>query len=125
MELSAKALVFVCSGSKCNEEKASVKIANYLQQEGLADIGDNTMLVTHFHELSERLLIFINDCKGGCIKAFTSQLLPHQYLYLDLTQNASSVAQDFKHYIATAILPNLRQLTKRQELSLSEAIHSA
>lgn len=67
-------LVFLCSGSlKSGSKRLSYRIARRLQEMGVASLGDvNLLLKASSHPLvHRRKMIFINDCRGACVKLLT------------------------------------------------------
>lgn len=113
MESGNKPLIYICSTGKCKEEKLAYKIAKYLHGEGLATIGDLNTLMQQLDNRPQRRLIFINDCKGGCIRTYTFSLTPSQYVYLDVSSHATATSLNLEEYMTQDSVSSLQnQLPK-------------
>jgi uncharacterized metal-binding protein len=85
MAESEKYLVFLCSGAaKAGNKKLSYQIASRLVAMGWAEIGDLQKLSQQHGSTIEtqRRMIFINDCRSGCVKVLTHGFGKSMYIYL-------------------------------------------
>lgn len=91
------------------DKKLSHRIAKHLEDMGVAEIGDLSMLsLQHATQPAQRKkMIFINDCTSSCVKLLTHGFDSDQYLYIDVSQHKNSPAFDTQHFIEIEILPKV------------------
>jgi uncharacterized metal-binding protein len=108
MSQSKKFLIFLCSGAaKAGNKKLSSRIASQLETMGVADIGDVKNL-SEQHDASgkdQKNMIFINDCRSGCVNVLTQGFQKEKYLYFDISSFKGLDEFDIKKYIHSKILP--------------------
>jgi len=114
-----KPLIFLCSGAaKAGEKKLSYRIASRLESMGLAEIGSLQDL-SRQHATTpaeQRKMIFINDCKSGCVNVLTHGFDAVNYIFVDIAPFRSIADFNIEHYINTDLLP---QLTKKWSETVS------
>lgn len=105
-----KPLIFLCSGAaKAGHKKLSVRIASQLVEMGIADIGtlqDLSRQHANTSDLQKRM-IFINDCRSGCVNVFTHGFDKEKYVFVDVSPFLGVSAFNVAGYISTEILPRL------------------
>ena len=107
---SEKFLVFLCSGAaKSGNKKLSCRIALRLVAMGLAEIGDlQNLSQQHGSSIEEqRRMIFINDCRSGCVNVFTHGFDKSMYVYLDVSANNGIEAFDVDQYVHSEVLQKI------------------
>ena len=109
MSASFRFLTFLCSGA--GYKKLSFRIASRLQAMGLIDIGTLQHLSEQHATQPEqqRKMIFINDCRSGCVNVFTHGFVKENYIFLDISSHAGSTSFDIEHYIINEVLPRLKK----------------
>jgi uncharacterized metal-binding protein len=112
MQESEKLLIFLCSGAaKAGHKKLSYRIASKLAGLGIADIGTLQDL-SEQHSLSsavQKRMIFINDCRSGCVNVFTHGFDKHRYIFFDVSPFLTAVEFDIENYINAEILPKMNE----------------
>lgn len=105
-----KYIVFLCSGAaKGGTKKLSYRIASALMAMGVADIGtlqnlsEQHSLAPHF----QRRMIFINDCRSGCVNVLTHGFDKNNYTYIDVSSYIGTKDFDVECYIAYEIIPKI------------------
>lgn len=114
-----KLLIFLCSGAaKAGSKKLSYKIANRLETLGFAGIGTlSDMSDQHTASPEHRKrLVFINDCRSGCVNVLTNGFDKNNYIFFDVSPFLTAAEFDVDHYINTEIFP---KLNKKWSYSLS------
>jgi len=105
-----KPLIFLCSGAaKAGNKKLSFRIASRLAALGIADIGtlqDLSQQHSLCSELQKRM-IFINDCRSGCVNILTHGFDKDRYIFFDVSPFLTTVEFDIENHIKTEILPKL------------------
>jgi uncharacterized metal-binding protein len=107
---SEKVLIFLCSGAaKPEPKKLSYRIAMQLETMGVGNIGTLQNLSEQHSSGVEmqRNMIFINDCRSGCVNIFTHGFQKEKYVYFDLSAFAGSAEFDIPQFIHTELLPKL------------------
>jgi uncharacterized metal-binding protein len=123
MSVAGKMLVFLCSGAaKAGNKKLSYRIASKLEILGIADIG-NLQNLSEQHsstpELQKRML-FINDCRSGCVNVFTHGFDKSNYIFFDVSPFLTDADFDIERYINSEMIP---QVNKKWSYSLSAVNH--
>jgi hypothetical protein len=105
-----KYLVFLCSAaSKAMNKKLSYRIAAKLESMGKAEIGTLQNLSEQHaldHTLQKRM-IFINDCRSGCVNVLTHGFDKSKFIYFDVSPFNSVVEFDIEHFISSEIIPKI------------------
>lgn len=121
MQEPEKLLIFLCSGAaKAGAKKLSYRIAARLETLGIADIG-NLQNLSKQHAASpeqQRRMIFINDCRSGCVNVFTHGFLKDNYIFFDVSSFLTAPEFDIEAFIRSEIFPRLNDKW-RYSLSLS------
>jgi uncharacterized metal-binding protein len=107
-----KLMIFLCSGAaKSGSKKLSYRIAAQLEQMGIGDIGNLENLSDQHAapEGAQKRMIFINDCRSGCVNVLTHGFGKDKYLFLDVSPHLHSSVFDIDHYINSEILPKLAE----------------
>lgn len=111
MAESRKLLIFLCPGAfKTATQKLSYRIASTLQTLGIADIATLQQLSEQRSlapELQKRM-IFINDCRSGCVNILTHGFEKDNFLYLDVSPYIASPEFDIQHYLQREVFPKLK-----------------
>jgi uncharacterized metal-binding protein len=105
-----KFLVFLCSGAaKAGNKKISYRIASSLEAMGIADTGTLTNLSEQHasNPALQKRMIFINDCRSGCVNVLTHGFTKDSFLYIDVSSFTGSAEFDISYYIQTEVLPKL------------------
>jgi uncharacterized metal-binding protein len=84
-----KPLLFLCSGSEaCDAAKPAQLLARELVSRGMGEIADLTRMLKKevAEQFRNRKMIFLNDCKGSCIKMIIEKINPAEdrHVYVDL-----------------------------------------
>lgn len=107
---SEKLLIFLCSGaSKAGSKKLSGRIAVRLETLGVADIGSLQNL-SEQHSASpdqRKKMIFINDCRSGCVNVLTHGFHKDNYIFFDVSTFQTAPEFDIEAFIRSEILPRL------------------
>jgi hypothetical protein len=110
MMRSEKLLIFLCSKAiKEGDKKLSYRIASRLESVGIARIGTlRDLSKQHFNstELQSKM-IFINNCRAGCLKVLTNGFDDDRYLFFDVSQHLMVPEFDIDHYINTEIVSKI------------------
>jgi len=112
MTVAKKNIVFLCpSAAKKGESNLSCKIARYFEQIGLGSIGSLQTLSTQHSLLPEQQqrLIFINDCKSGCVNVLTHGFEKNNFIVLDIYNDKHSEAVDIEKYVHNRLIPQVRE----------------
>ena len=107
-----KYLTFLCSGAaKTGNKKLSYRIAAHLESLGIADIGNlENLSAQHSKPIeSQRKMIFINDCRSGCVNVLTHGLANENYVFLDVSAYLHSLEFDIEKYITSELLPKINE----------------
>jgi uncharacterized metal-binding protein len=125
MPVIEKMLIFLCSGAaKAGNKKLSYRIASRLATMGIAEIG-NLQNLSEQHaappELQKRM-IFINDCRSGCVNVFTHGFDKNNYIFFDVSPFLTDAGFDVQRYINSEMI---NELNKKWSYSLSPLNHSA
>jgi hypothetical protein len=110
METSDKFLVFVCpSAAKAREKKLSFRIASRLNSLGHADIGRLQDLTAQHNTAPEiqKRMIFINDCRSGCVRVLTHGFDKNKFIYLDIYPYIDNTEFNVEYYISTEVIPKV------------------
>jgi uncharacterized metal-binding protein len=105
-----KALIFLCSGAaKAGSKKLSNRIASQLVAIGIADIGTlQDLSMQHSNGLDiQKKMIFINDCRSGCVNVFTQGFDKEKYVFFDVSPFLAVPDFSIEQYIDSEILPKL------------------
>jgi uncharacterized metal-binding protein len=112
MPAAKKILIFLCSGAaKAGNKKLSYRIATRLETLGIAGIGtlhDMSEQHSTLRELQERM-IFINDCRSGCVNVFTHGFDKNRYIFFDVSPFLTTPGFDIDNYIHSEIFPRLKE----------------
>jgi uncharacterized metal-binding protein len=107
-----KLLVFLCSGAaKVSNKKLSYRIASRLEALGIAGIG-TLQDISQQHATSaehQKRMIFINDCRSGCVNVFTHGFDKSNYLFFDVSPFLTTLEFDIDNYIRSEILPKINE----------------
>jgi uncharacterized metal-binding protein len=110
METSDKFLVFVCpSAAKAADKKLSFRIASKLTSLGHAEMGQLQDL-TEQHNTAPQLqkrMIFINDCRSGCVRVLTHGFDTSEFIYLDISPYIGATEFNIEHYISSEVIPKV------------------
>lgn len=82
----SKVIVFQCQDSKCKSESKASQFADHLEQLGIAIKGDLVALMKNpeqLDQISEKKLIFLNDCPSACIRLFIEKRNLINSIYLN------------------------------------------
>lgn len=105
-----KLLIFLCSGAaKAGNKKLSYRIATRLETLGIAGIGtlqDMSEQHAASPELQKRM-VFINDCRSGCVNVFTHGFDKNKYIFIDVSPFLTTAEFDIDNYIHSEIFPKL------------------
>jgi uncharacterized metal-binding protein len=107
---SEKFLIFLCSGAaKAGAKKLSYQIATQLEAMGVGEIGTlQNLSEQHSSGASmQKNMIFINDCRSGCVNVFTHGFQKDKYIYFDVSPHIASPALDIPQFVRTELLPKL------------------
>jgi hypothetical protein len=110
MMRSEKLLIFLCSkAAKEGNKKLSYRIASRLEGMGIARIGTLAELSRqHFNPAGfQTKMIFINNCRAGCLRVLTNGFDDDRYIYFDVSQFLMTPKFDIDHYINTEIIPKV------------------
>lgn len=103
-----KYLIFLCSGAaKAGDKKLSYRIGSALMAMGAGEIGSLQNL-SEQHSLAshlQRRMIFINDCRSGCVNVLTHGFDKNNYTYIDVSPYLGNKDLDVERYIADEIIP--------------------
>lgn len=103
-------LIFLCSGAaKAGNKKLSYRIASRIANLGVAEIGTLQDLGQQHSaglELQKRM-IFINDCRSGCVNVFTHGFDKEKYIFLDVSPFLTVEDFNIENYITIEIFPKL------------------
>lgn len=117
-------LIFLCSGAaKAGEKKLSYRVASKLVSMVAGDIGTLQHL-SEQHNLGSHLqkrMIFINDCRAGCVNVLTHGFDRDRYLYLDISPYKGQDEFDIERYLTTEVLPKINE---KWNQSMQTTIHS-
>ena len=107
-----KVLIFLCaSATKALHKKLSGKVAARVEEMKIGKIGNLEML-SHQHSSpadTRKEMIFINDCRSGCVSVLMHGFQPGQYLYLDVSAHSQSATFDLDSYINSEVLPKMNE----------------
>lgn len=109
---SDKVLIFLCaSATKSLDKKLSGKVAARLEEMKIGEIGNLEMLSRQHSSPAEtrKKMIFINDCRSGCVRVLTHGFQPGQYLFLDVSAYSHSTTFDLDSYINLEVLPKMNE----------------
>lgn len=110
--VSEKLLIFLCSGAaKVGNKKLSYRIADRLKTMGIADIG-NLQNLSEQHSASQerqKRMVFINDCRSGCVNVLTHGFDKNSYIFFDVSPFLSVEKFDIEQYIHSEIIPQLTE----------------
>jgi uncharacterized metal-binding protein len=105
-----KFMIFLCSGAaKAGNKKLSYRIAAQLEALGICDIGTVQNLGEQ-HSLDEECqknMLFINDCRSGCVNILTHGFKKDRYMYLDVSPHIATIDFDISNFIKEEVLPKL------------------
>lgn len=105
-------LIFLCSGAaKAGNRKLSYRVAAQLEAMGIADIGDLEKL-SEQHGVPaplQKRMIFINDCRSGCVNVLTHGFNKDNFLFFDVSPFLHSPTFDASGYVHQEILPKLNE----------------
>jgi len=108
-------LIFLCSGAaKSSNKKLSHRIADHLASIGFGEIGTlEDLSRQHATEASvQRRMIFINDCKSGCVKVLTHGFDEKNYVFFDISPLRAVEDLDIGRYVSAEMLPLLNEKWK-------------
>jgi uncharacterized metal-binding protein len=123
---SERVLIFLCSGASTHStKKLSFRIAAYLQEIGVAEIGSLAMLAEQQSTDAgkRRKMIFINDCNSSCVKILTHRFDPSEYLYINVAPYKTVLEFDIREFVDTQVMPAFRSFEKSIE-SAALRIHA-
>jgi uncharacterized metal-binding protein len=105
-----KYLIFLCSGAaKAGDKKLSYRIGSVLVAMGAAEIGTLQNL-SEQHSLAphlQRRMIFLNDCRSGCVNVLTQGFDKNNYTYIDVSPHIGNKDLNIERYITDEILPDI------------------
>jgi uncharacterized metal-binding protein len=110
MTASETFLIFLCSGAaKAGDTKLSFRIASKLTAMGIGDIGNLEDLSTQHASThtDQKRMIFLNDCRSGCVNILTHGFQKDNFIYLDVAPFLTSKEFDIENYIRNEVLPAL------------------
>jgi hypothetical protein len=110
MQESKKLLIFLCSGAaKPNTKKLSHRIACQFASLGFANIGGLGDLSQQHSAApdTQNKMIFINDCRSGCVNLLTQGFNKENYLFFDVSPFLMSDDFNIGHYIHSEMLPRI------------------
>jgi hypothetical protein len=110
MAESDEVLIFLCaSAAKALHKKLSGKVAARLEEMKIAKIGNLEMLSQQHSTPAEarKKMIFINDCRSGCVRVLMHGFQSGQYLFLDVSAHSHSTTFDMDSYISSEVLPKM------------------
>jgi uncharacterized metal-binding protein len=115
-----KFIIFLCSSAiNKGESKLSYRIASYIAQTGIASIGSIEKLATQ-HAASfedQRRLIFLNDCRSGCVNVLTQGFGSDRFLFIDLYPHIHTETFNIAAYVHGELIP---QVQKKWSIALPE-----
>ena len=110
MTESEEFIIFLCtSAAKPGSKKLSFKIASHLKTMGIADIGSLQNLAQQqaTPQADQKKMIFINDCRSGCVNVITQGFQKEKYIYIDVSPLLPANEFDVEKYVHAEILPTL------------------
>lgn len=105
-------MIFLCSGAaKKGDKKLSFRLASRMEGLGIAEIGTLQDLSEQqmMSEEQKRQIIFINDCRSGCVNVLTHGFKKESYLYLDVSSFISATEFNIDDFIHVEVLPTLKK----------------
>lgn len=87
----------------------SFRIASQLEEIGIGSIG-NLETLSEQHAVpndGRKKMIFINDCRSGCVNVLTHGFDKERFLYIDISPFTSVKDFDIAQYINLEVLPAL------------------
>jgi hypothetical protein len=112
MPIYEKLLIFLCSGAaKAGNKKLSYRIATKLEALGIGGIG-TLQDMSEQHAVSrerQKRMVFINDCRSGCVNVFTNGFDKNSYIFFDVSPFLTAVEFDIDSYIHSEIFPKLNE----------------
>jgi uncharacterized metal-binding protein len=108
--MAKKFLIFLCSGAaKAGNKKLSYRIASMLETIGIGEIGTIQNLSEQHSSLPElqKDMIFINDCRSGCVNVLTHGIGKEKFIYLDVSPYLTVSEFDIDQYIQMEVVPKL------------------
>lgn len=104
-------MIFLCSGAaKAGEKKLSFRIASYMEHIGIGKIGnlENLSAQHACRTIDQKRMIFINDCRSGCVNVLTQGFSKEKYIYVDVSPLHAVKDLDITAYIHEHVLPALQ-----------------
>lgn len=101
-------IIFLCSGAaKSGNKKLSFRIASHLESIGVGRIGSLEDLSAQHVALphEQKRMIFINDCRSGCVNVLTHGFNKENYLYIDVSPMITVKDLDVSQYVNDRVLP--------------------
>lgn len=124
---SEKLMIYLCSGTvKAGVKKLSFRVASYLETLGVATISTLEELGRQkkIQSTSSLRLMFINDCKGGCITVLTQGLRHEEYIHLDLSAYRSAADFNISDFIQSHLAPLLKEKWNMEPFAHAERTNS-
>ena len=101
-------MIFLCSGAtKAGNKKISFEIASHLESIGVGKVGSlEDLSAQHNASLNDqRRMIFINDCRSGCVNVLTHGFRKQTYVYIDVSRVSTTQDLDIAQYVNEHVLP--------------------
>lgn len=107
-----KLLIFLCAGAlKAAEKKLSYRIATQLTNLGVGEMATLQDLSRQqaTPEDAQCKMIFINNCKAGCLNILTQHFHHEKYIFFDVAQYIGVTEFNVENYVASEMIPLLRK----------------
>lgn len=107
-----KVLIFLCeSAANHSIENYPAKFAARLAEMKIVYVGNLEMLSEQHSAPVEarKKMLFINDCRSGCVRVLTHGFHSEQYLFLDVSAHSHSTTFDLDSYIISEVLPKINE----------------
>ncbi|HEY0656509.1 MAG TPA: hypothetical protein VGD65_25425 [Chryseosolibacter sp.] len=108
--MTDKFIIFLCSGAaKAGNKKLSFRVASQLESMGVGELGSLESL-SHQHTVDpaeQRRMIFINDCRSGCVNVLTHGFQKEKYVYIDVSPFLTAKDFDIIEFIQSEVLTTL------------------
>jgi uncharacterized metal-binding protein len=107
-----KFMIFLCSSAaKAGTKKLSYRVAAHLEVMGIGNIATLQQLNQQHASVAEAQnnMIFINDCRSGCVNVLTHGFQKEKYVYIDVSPYLGITDFDITYFVHAEILPRLNK----------------
>ena len=117
-----KPLIFLCTGAAKNAKKLSSKVAARLETMGIGNVGDleNLSMQHNAGEDQQRNMIFLNDCRSGCVRVLTQGFSEQKFLFFDLSIFLNKLEVDVDDFIQAEMLPKIKEKFEHAKIDLNQ-----